>query len=54
MGSASLYWPENGATAGVNQRPASKREATIVHDVNVALLLTKEIVRLQSGTVDPA
>jgi hypothetical protein len=40
-GSASLYWPEKGATVGVVQRPPSNRDVTIVHDVNTALLFTK-------------
>src|SRR5262249_51378618 len=41
-GSASRYWPENGATVGGCQRPPSKRENTMVQYVNAALLFTKK------------
>src|SRR4026207_1776345 len=44
-GSASLYWPENGATCGLVQRPLSKVDVTIVQKSKVGVFFRKNSVR---------
>lgn len=44
-GSASLHWPEKGATSGRLHRSSTKREKTIVQKLKWASFFRKKTVR---------
>src|SRR3954470_24088692 len=44
-GSASEYWPENGATSGAAHLPLTRRDTQMVQKVNPGVLFTKYTAR---------